>query len=115
MIRPVLPSGQLASMDWIVIAFYLLALVAMGFYFAGREHGTDDFFLAGGRIPWWAAGISIFATGLSAITFMAIPAKAYETDWVYFFTLNGAVVLAPVVAYVFHEQSIAELSAEASL
>ncbi|MAA52388.1 MAG: hypothetical protein CMJ41_05075 [Phycisphaerae bacterium] len=101
MIRPVLPSGQLASMDWIVIAFYLLALVAMGFYFAGREHGTDDFFLAGGRIPWWAAGISIFATGLSAITFMAIPAKAYETDWVYFFTLNGAVVLAPVVAYVF--------------
>lgn len=101
MIRPVLPSGQLASMDWIVIAIYLLALVAMGFYFAGREHGTDDFFLAGGRIPWWAAGISIFATGLSAITFMAIPAKAYETDWVFFITLNGAVVLAPVVAYVF--------------
>ena len=101
MIRPVLPSGQLATMDWIVIAIYLLALVAMGFYFAGREHGTDDFFLAGGRIPWWAAGISIFATGLSAITFMAIPAKAYETDWVYFITLNGAVVLAPIVAYVF--------------
>ncbi|MDG1899427.1 MAG: sodium/solute symporter [Phycisphaerales bacterium] len=101
MLRPILPNGQLASLDWIVIAIYLLALVAMGFYFTGREQGTDDFFLAGQRIPWWAAGISIFATGLSAITFMAIPAKAYQSDWVFFIMNLGVIVLAPIIIYVF--------------
>ena len=101
MVTPVLPDGSLATLDWVVISVYLLALVAMGLYFAGREHTTDDFFLAGRRIPWWAAGISIFATQLSAITFMAIPAKAYATDWVYFVQSMGIVVLAPIVAWLF--------------
>ena len=101
MVRPILPSGQLASLDWIIIAIYLLVLLGMGFYFSTREHGTDDFFLAGRRIPWWAAGISIFATGLSAITFMAIPAKAYQTDWVFFIVNMGILVVAPVVVYLF--------------
>ena len=101
LVTPLLPDGALAILDWVVICVYLLALVAMGFYFAGREHTTDDFFLAGRRIPWWAAGISIFATQLSAITFMAIPAKAYETDWVYFVQSIGIFLLAPVVAYLF--------------
>jgi len=99
--KAVLPSGALSLMDWIVIGIYLLGLVAMGFYFARREHTTDDFFLAGRRIPWWAAGISIFATGLSAITFMAIPAKAYATDWVYFVQSIGIVVVAVLVAWLF--------------
>ena len=100
-LTPIVPGGALASLDWIVIAIYLLSLVAMGFYFSRREESTDDFFLAGRRIPWWAAGISIFATQLSAITFMAIPAKAYETDWVYFVQSIGIFLMAPVVAYLF--------------
>ena len=61
-----------------MLAVYLLALVGMGVYFSRREKTTDDFFLGGQRIPWWAAGLSIFGTQLSAITFMAIPAKAYR-------------------------------------
>ena len=36
------------------------------------------FFLAGRRMPWWAAALSIFGTQLSAITFMAIPSAGHE-------------------------------------
>ena len=71
-------------LNWTVLAFYLLAMLGMGIYFMRRENGAEDFFKGGGRIPWWAAGISIYATMLSAITYMAIPAKAYATDWTYY-------------------------------
>ncbi len=71
-------------LNWTVLALYLLAMLGMGIYFMRKENGTDDFFKGGGRIPWWAAGISIYATMLSAITYMAIPAKSYMTDWTYY-------------------------------
>lgn len=70
--------------NWTVLAFYLMAMLGMGIYFMRRENGAEDFFKGGGRVPWWAAGISIYATMLSAITYMAIPAKAYATDWTYY-------------------------------
>ena len=69
----------------------------MGFYFSRREKSTDDFFRAGGRVPWWAAGLSIFGTQLSAITFMAIPAKTFATDWRYFMLNMTIIMVAPFV------------------
>ena len=71
-------------LNWTVLALYLMAMLGMGIYFMRRENGAEDFFKGGGRVPWWAAGISIYATMLSAITYMAIPAKAYATDWTYY-------------------------------
>jgi SSS family transporter len=71
-------------LNWTVLAFYLMAMLGMGIYFMRRENGAEDFFKGGGRVPWWAAGISIYATMLSAITYMAIPAKAYAIDWTYY-------------------------------
>jgi len=57
--------------------------------------------VGGGRIPWWAAGLSVFGTLLSAITFMAIPAKAFLTDWSYFVLNMAAILITPVIAFVF--------------
>ena len=85
----------------IVLAVYLLALVGMGVYFARRETSTGDFFLAGRRIPWWAAGISILATQLSAITFVSIPAVAYATNWVVLPAQATILLMAPVVVYLY--------------
>ncbi len=92
------PFGVL---NYTVLGIYLAALVAMGFYFSRREKTTDDFFRAGRRIPWWAAGISIFGTQLSAITFIAIPAKTYATDWRYFMFNMAIIMVAPVVVFLF--------------
>ena len=88
-------------LDWTVLGLYLAIMVGLGIHFARGENGTDDFFFGGGRIPWWAAGISIFATQLSAITFMAIPAKSYSTDWTLFIQSLGIFAMAPVVAWLF--------------
>ena len=94
------PQG-FGMVDYSVLAVYLAALVAMGFYFSRREKSTADFFLGGHRIPWWAAGMSIFGTQLSAITFMAIPGKAYHTDWVYFIGNMMIVAVAPAVVFLY--------------
>ena len=92
------PFGML---DYIAIAIYLLSLVWIGIYFSHREKTTNDFFLGGQRVPWWAAGLSIFGTQLSAITFMAIPAKAYASDWIYILGNFLIIVSAPLIIWVY--------------
>jgi len=86
--------------NWIVLLLYMVAMLGLGFFFMRREGGSDDFFRGGGRVPWWAAGISIYATMLSAITYMAIPAKAYATNWTYYPMLVTILLVSyPVVKY----------------
>ena len=88
-------------LNWLVLIIYLVAMLGLGVYFMRRaSNSTEDFFKGGGRIPWWAAGISIFATMLSAITYMAIPAKAYATDWTYYpMQICILIVSFPVIKY----------------
>lgn len=91
---------QFGWINWLVLVLYLFGMLYLGYYFMKKEQSTDDFFTGGGRIPWWAAGISIFATMLSAITFMAIPAKVFATDWKYFPMAITILIMAfPVVKY----------------
>ena len=97
---PSQPSGKFGGLDWTVIALYFAVIIGIS-VFVSKHMGstTGDFFLGGQKIPWWAAGLSIFGSKLSALTFIAIPAKAYATDWVY--VMNNVMVLAiaPVVTY----------------
>lgn len=98
----IIRSGRtMGLLNWIVIALYFMVLAGIGFYFARRQKNTNDYFKGGGRIPWWAAGLSLFGTALSAITFMAIPAKAFSTDWSYGLFNVGIVLVAPVIVMVF--------------
>jgi SSS family solute:Na+ symporter len=93
--------AALASLDWVVLVAYLAVLVGMGAWFSRRTRGSDDYFLAGRRIPWWAAGLSIYGTQLSAITFLATPALAYATDMRYAPTWVSILLVVPLVTRVF--------------
>ncbi|MHC4799346.1 MAG: sodium:solute symporter family protein, partial [Planctomycetota bacterium] len=99
--KPTTIAGSFGAVNYVVLGAYLIVLVAMGFYFARREKSTDDFFLAGRRIPWWAAGLSIFGTQLSAITFLAMPARSYATDWALLILNIGIFAIAPFVIYLY--------------
>jgi solute:Na+ symporter, SSS family len=94
-------TASFGYINYTVLIAYLALLVAMGFYFARREKTTSDFFLAGRRIPWWAAGLSIFGTQLSAITYLAMPARAYATDWSLLILNIGIFAIAPFVIYLY--------------
>ncbi|HZJ79595.1 MAG TPA: hypothetical protein VFC69_03350, partial [Dysgonamonadaceae bacterium] len=92
-----------SSFGWVnyaVLVVYFVGMLFLGFFFMKDNEDTDDFFKAGGRIPWWAAGISIFATTLSAITFISIPAKSYATDWrMLLFNLAILMVVPVIIRY----------------
>lgn len=88
-----------ATGNWIAILLYLGAIMGVGLFFTKRNKNTDDFFRGGQRVPGWVAGLSIFATMLSSITFVAVPAKAFATDWVFIVVNAGIVICAPLVVW----------------
>ncbi|MBX2872229.1 MAG: sodium:solute symporter [Saprospiraceae bacterium] len=83
-------------LNTLIIILYFGVLVWVGFYFSKRQRTQEDYFKGGNRIPWWAAGLSIYGTSLSAISFMAVPAKTYMTDWAYFMT-KLPLILIPII------------------
>ena len=90
-------QGMFGALDLSVLVLYLFLLIGLGIRFSRHDRGAEDFFLAGQRIPGWAAGISIYATQLSAITFFAMPALAYSQDWLLLPPLVMILVFAPLV------------------
>jgi SSS family transporter len=74
-------------------------MLAISWYCAARNKNTNDYFRASERIPWWAAGISIYATMLSSLTFMAVPATAFASNWAYFLNYASILLLAPVITH----------------
>ena len=67
--------------DILVIAAYLLTLVVIGIRAASRQKTTDSYFVAGRSVPGWAAGLSLLATIITSLTFIAYPGSAYAGDW----------------------------------
>ena len=81
-----------------VIVVYLLGMALMGVYFMRRNKSADDYFRAGGKLPWWVVSLSIYATMFSSITFISVPAMSYLDDCRYYVISFGIILLAPVVA-----------------
>jgi solute:Na+ symporter, SSS family len=86
--------------DHAMVVLYLAGMIWIGFHFSRREKTTKDYFRAGNRIPWWAAGMSLFATGASAISLMSMPGKSYSTDWTYFSISISAIIALPFAMYI---------------
>jgi SSS family transporter len=83
-IEAILPGTKYGLFDHLIVASFFVLMLWIGKHFSKRERSEDDFFRGGQRLPWWAVGLSLFATGASAISLMAMPAKAYTENWIYF-------------------------------
>ena len=92
-------TGKFGATAWAVVGVYALLMVAMAVYFIRKQKDENDYFRGGNRIPWYVAGMSIFATMLSSITFIAIPTQAYLQDWRYFVMAFFIIGMAPVAIY----------------
>ena len=99
LVRPKGRTIAFGMMNYAVLVLYLGAMVGMGLYFSNKNTDTDEYFRGGKNMAWWAAGCSIFATMLSSLTFMAVPAKAFAQDWVYMVGNFMIVGVAPIAIY----------------
>ncbi|GAB5451190.1 MAG: sodium/solute symporter [Halioglobus sp.] len=96
-------EGSVAHFGWqnmTVLVIYLLCMVLIGVRFASRNKNTDDYFRGGQNIPWWAAACSMYATMLSSLTYIALPALVYRTDWLLYIGTMMILVVAPIAIYV---------------
>jgi SSS family transporter len=92
----------LTGLDYLALVFYFALNLGVGWWCARRRRGSSgDFFLGGGRIAWWAAAVSFFATATSSISFMALPAKTYSTDWGVFLSAPAQALAGCLVGVVF--------------
>jgi SSS family solute:Na+ symporter len=72
---------ELSAADVAVLAIYLAGIAGIGFWAGRRSRTSEDFMAAGRSVPGWAVGLSILGTYVSSISFIALPGKAYATDW----------------------------------
>ena len=76
-----LTMGNARWLDVLVIVAYMAALVSLGIRFSRRQTSTERYFVAKRSIPAWAMGLSLLATLISSVTFIAYPGSAYAGDW----------------------------------
>lgn len=86
--------------DLIVFLVYMLCIVAFGSSFYFKNKDSNAYTSGGGKLPAWVIGMSIFATFVSSISFLAIPGKAYLSDW-NAFVFSLSIPLAAIMAVKF--------------
>ena len=93
---------MLSGIDYAVVALYLLGVLLLGLSFRKSVHTSEDFFLGGRRLPFWAIGMSLVVSDISAIDFVGTAGQAYRYgvvvanfDWI------GCVPAMILAAFVF--------------
>ncbi|MEX2592944.1 MAG: sodium:solute symporter [Anditalea sp.] len=72
---------QLPLVDLVVFLLYMSAIILFGASFYFKKRSAADYISGGGNLPSWAIGMSIFATFVSSISFLALPGNAYLSNW----------------------------------
>jgi hypothetical protein len=100
----------LSPLDWAVLATYLVVIVGFGMYMGRGNQKLDDFFLAGRQMSWWAVGLSVMATQVSAITFVGTTGQAFTKGMsflvVYFGLPIAMVILCVTLVPFFYRANV---------
>jgi Na+/proline symporter len=65
-------------LDWLIVGGYLAFMIFDGIRMTKHTTGVDGYFLANRSLPWWAVGLSVMATQMSAITLVGTTGQAYN-------------------------------------
>ncbi len=75
----------LGSFDWVVIILFLLSMVGIGFYYSVKSKNNEDYFLGGRSMNPFMVGLSLFATMLSTLSYLAYPGEMIRYGPMMFF------------------------------
>jgi solute:Na+ symporter, SSS family len=91
-------------LDWLVVAAYLIYITYDGLRLTKKSKEVEGYFLANRALPWWAVGLSVMATQLSAITLVGTTGQGYADGMrfiQFYFGLPLAMVILCVTAVPF--------------
>lgn len=69
------PDAGLETLDYAVIILYMISTFGIAVWFGRKQKNTDDFFVGGRRMPWFAVGLSILATLFSTLSYLGGPGE----------------------------------------
>ena len=83
-------------LDYGLVILFLVVMVIIGLYSKKNVKSSEDFYVAGGKVPWWLSGISHHVTGYSGVVFVGYAGIAYATGTAIYFwwAINIAVMVA---------------------
>ncbi len=74
--------GQFQFPDYLIFGIYALVIVTVGLWVSrtkkGKEKTTEDYFLAGKSLPWWAIGASLIAANISAEQIIGMSGSGFK-------------------------------------
>lgn len=70
--------AEFGTLNWGILVTYILLNLLLGWVLSKRVETAEDFYLGRRTTPWWAIGISVIATYVSALSFLGGPAWAYS-------------------------------------
>ncbi len=90
--------SNFGTLNWSILIAYILLNLLLGWYLSKRVSTAEDFYLGRRTTPWWAIGISVIATYVSALSFLGGPAWSYsESLAVIAIHLNYPIVVLVVI------------------
>ena len=91
---------QFGILNWIILIGFAVANLFLGFFLSKKIESADDFYLGKKDIPWWAIGLSVLATYVSALSFLGGPAWSYSAGLsALAIHLNYPIVIFLVITY----------------
>lgn len=69
--------AEFGTLNWSILIIYILANLVLGYVLGKKITSDQDFYLGNKTTPWWAIGISVIATYVSALSFLGAPAWSY--------------------------------------
>jgi len=82
--------------DWAIVGVYLVWIVWDGLRLTKKSDEIEGYFLGSRSLPWWAVGLSVMATQLSAITMIGGTGQGYN-DGMRFLQFYYALPIAMIV------------------
>ncbi len=90
----------MTTLDYILFFTYLTGVVVIGASFYSRNKTSEAFTTGNHQFPAWAVTLSIFATFVSSISYLALPGSAYSGNWnVFVFSLSIPIACIIAVKY----------------
>ncbi|AJR12529.1 Na(+)/glucose symporter [Mesomycoplasma dispar] len=89
--------------DWIILAIYILSMLVLGLFFwyqekNNKQKSTDSYLVAKAiKVPAIVIALSIWATGLSSLTFLGLPGLAFKTGWMWSVGQVAIILISPIL------------------
>ena len=87
-------------LDWVVVVLFFVMVLFVGIRSGKSINSSEDFFVGGGKIPWWLSGISHHVSGYSGVVFVGYAGIAYAQGMSIYFWWAVNIAIATALAAV---------------